>query len=124
MSKLTELLQKIIDGQTSIHDQLGAILTAVSHRGIGPNSSLTVAEWMTVEQAAQFAGVSTKTIRRAIRKGELAASNVRGSSRRPTWRIKRSDLEGFMKNNEARNVLPASSSKSGGKYQSRHFPDL
>jgi len=81
-------------------------------------------EWLSIREAATVASLSDKTIRRAIRKGELAATNVNNSVRRPTWRIRRSDLEGFMKANVAGHGLPATLPKVKGRYKSRHFPDL
>lgn len=81
-------------------------------------------EWLSIAAAAQVAQVSEKTIRRAVLRGRLNASNVGGSTRRPTWRIQRTDLDAFLKANVAGNGLPATPQKFKGRYKSRHFLDL
>jgi excisionase family DNA binding protein len=124
MKRVEHLLEKLVDGQGRMQEQLAAILTAVVKLNAQEDHPADGNEWLTITETARFAGVSEKTIRRSIGKGQLPASNVRGSSRRPTWRIKHTDLEEFLKKNEAGNVLPASLPISDGKYRSRHFRDL
>ncbi len=51
-------------------------------------------EWLTIEQAAQWLQVSTKTIRRYIEAGSLPAVNLGGRA----IRIRRQDLEAFLQN--------------------------
>ena len=53
-------------------------------------------ELYTVEQAAEYLKVSTKTVRRLIKANKLLASKVGGS-----WRIKKIDIENYL--NETRN---------------------
>ncbi|MBE5887059.1 MAG: helix-turn-helix domain-containing protein [Lachnospiraceae bacterium] len=48
-------------------------------------------ELYTVEQAAIYLKVSTKTIRRLIKNEKIIASKVGGR-----WRIKKSDIEGYL----------------------------
>lgn len=48
-------------------------------------------ELYTVEQAAIYLKVSTKTIRRLIKSGKIIASKVGGR-----WRIKNSDIEEYL----------------------------
>jgi excisionase family DNA binding protein len=56
-------------------------------------------EWMTVEQAAEWLQVSTKTIRRYIEGGSLPAVNLGGRA----IRIRRPDLEEWL---ETRRIEP------------------
>lgn len=53
------------------------------------------AEYLSIKRAATFTGLSQSHLRRAIRKGELPASN-QGSQTRPIWRIARRDLVSWM----------------------------
>jgi len=57
--------------------------------------------YLSIEQAASLTGLSTKHIRRAVKKGELACSNV-GGEKRPTYRIPRDAIEGWMRANRVR----------------------
>lgn len=62
-----------------------------------------MSEWFSVAEAATVAGVSPKTIRRAVRRGLLSASSP-GVSRQ--YRIRRSDLELFMRSGAKPTALP------------------
>ncbi len=53
---------------------------------------------LTVAQAAEYLKVCDKTVRRLIAKQELAASQV-GKA----WRIQKSDIEKYLKENSNRN---------------------
>lgn len=55
----------------------------------------TAAEWLSVAQVAEISGLSDTTVRRAIGRGELAASNM-GGERRPVWRIAQQELAAWM----------------------------
>jgi excisionase family DNA binding protein len=59
-------------------------------------------EWLTIEQAAGWLQVSTKTIRRYIEAGSLPAVNLGGRA----IRIRRKDLEAWL---ESRRVEPGGS---------------
>lgn len=48
------------------------------------------ARWLTIQDAADIAAVSTKTIRRRLRDGSLRGAMVGGQ-----WRIRQEDLERF-----------------------------
>ncbi len=56
-------------------------------------------EWLTVEQAAEWLQVSTKTIRRYIEAGSLTAVNLGGRA----IRIRRQDLDAWL---ESRRIEP------------------
>lgn len=62
----------------------------------GPASS---PEWLTIEQAAEWLQVSTKTIRRYIESGSLPAVNLGGRA----IRIRRQDLDAWL---ETRRIEP------------------
>lgn len=52
----------------------------------------------TVQQAAEFLGVTEEAVLSLIRRGELQASNIntRPNAQRPRWRILASDIGRFM----------------------------
>ena len=54
------------------------------------------APYLTIKRAAKVTILSESHLRRAVRSGDLPASNV-GSLAHPIWRIKREDIEGWMK---------------------------
>ena len=116
MSHLSDMLDDIAKRQQSIDEKLTAVLSHLRNN----KCESAEAEWISIKQAASLAGISETSIRRAIRRGQLKACNVGGSSRRPTWRIKRTDLQAFLETDAARSSPP----KPRGKYRSRHFSDL
>jgi excisionase family DNA binding protein len=69
-------------------------------------------EWLTIEQAADWLQVSTKTIRRYIEAGTLPAVNLGGRA----IRIRRQDLEAWL---ETRRIEPGISLRSLER-QERH----
>ena len=54
------------------------------------------APYLSIKRAANVTTLSESHLRRAVRSGDLPASNV-GSLAHPIWRIKREDIEGWMK---------------------------
>lgn len=66
-------------------------------------------EWLTIKGAAEVTAMSPRYIRRAVKRGELPASNC-GSVLRPCWRISRADITAFMDTKKAGTVaVPARS---------------
>lgn len=118
MSELIALLKQIAAGQAQTNDLLASLI------GDGGNLAQVPSEWLSITQAARVAGLSTKTIRRAIHKGELRATPTVPNAHRPTWRIARADLDFFMNANAVAGPVATASPKSNGKYRSRHFTDL
>jgi len=118
MSDLIALLKQIAAGQALTNDLLAQLVSNAK------NSTPPVGEWFSIAQAARITGLSTKTIRRAIRKGDLRATPTVPNARRPTWRIARTDLDAFMNANAVASPVATASQKSNGKYKSRHFTDL
>jgi excisionase family DNA binding protein len=58
-------------------------------------------EWFSVEEVAAIVGVSSKHIRRARKRGELAYSNLGGDGR-PTYRFRYGDVVAWMESKRAR----------------------
>lgn len=54
-------------------------------------------EWLTVAEAAHLIDVDQVTIRRAIKRSLLKASDVSLGDGRPKWRIRRKDFEKWLK---------------------------
>jgi len=80
----------------------------------------TTAENLSIKDAAHAMGISPTTIRRAVKNGELDAQNV-GNGKRPTWRIKKVDLEAWARKEKGGGELeppPTYCSEAGS---SRHF---
>lgn len=110
-----ELLRAVFVHVRSIDEKL-------SLPSLGPDG------WMTIAQAAQVAGVSEKTIRRAIKaedaKRKLTSFDISNSGR-PLYRISRSDLDVWMRENlggtESTPRPPVFRPSSGDK---DYFPDL
>ncbi len=69
-------------------------------------------EWFTIEQAAAWLQVSTKTIRRYIEAGSLPAVNLGGRA----IRIRRVDLEGWL---ETRRIEPGVSLRQQERLERR-----
>lgn len=118
MSELIDLLKQIAAGQAQTNVLLAQLV------GNANDPTPMAGEWLTIAQAAAVTGLSTKTIRRAIRKGDLRATPTVPNARRPTWRIARTDLDAFMNANAVASPVTTASQKPNGKYKSRHFADL
>ena len=54
---------------------------------------------LTVQQVAEYMQVSTETVRRWLRSGQLPGFNVGGTG---GWRVKREDLDTFIASKRAR----------------------
>jgi excisionase family DNA binding protein len=82
----------------------------------------SASEYLTIKTTAQTASLSSSHIRRAVRSGDLPASNV-GTADRPVYRIARKDLAEWMekKKGETLNVPPSSELKN---LIDRHLPGL
>jgi excisionase family DNA binding protein len=79
------------------------------------------ADYVSIKQAAKITELSGSHIRRAVRSGELPASNA-GTRQHPVWRIARTDLAGWMeKKKGGHNVPPKPKLK---ELVNRHLPDL
>lgn len=80
-------------GLERIEETLTRIDEAVSR--LVEHAQETCQGWLSIRQAASITGLSTSHVRRAVRRGELAASNV-GSGGHAIWRIARADLASWM----------------------------
>ena len=78
-------------------------------------------DYYSVQGAATSTGLSESHIRRAVRAGELPASNL-GSSLRPAWRIARKDLADWMEKKKGGHGVPPKSKLK--ELMQRHLPDL
>jgi excisionase family DNA binding protein len=118
MSELIALLKQIAASQARTNELLAKLIGNSTAPAEGPS------EWLSITQAARMAGLSTKTIRRAIQKGALRATPTVPNARRPTWRIARPDFDSFMNANAVASPVTTALQKSSGTYKSRHFADL
>lgn len=77
---------------------------------------------LSISDVSRVAAISDSHVRRAIRKGDLPASNV-GTISRPLWRIARSDLDAWLegKKGGTSTVPPRSTLQS---LIDRHLPGL
>jgi len=80
----------------------------------------TSTEYLSIKDAAHAVGISPTTIRRAVKTGELDAKNV-GNGKRPTWRIKKTDLETWAKKEKGGSELEPPPMYHTEAEQSRHF---
>lgn len=80
-------------------------------------------EWFTVKHAAATTSLSVTTIRRAILRGELQASNI-GSTKRPTWRISRTDLNEWMERKKGETAVAIPPHSEMSSLVDRHLPGL
>jgi excisionase family DNA binding protein len=87
----------------------------VCHTGPNPNA------WLSVRQCASFSGISETTLRRAIHSGALRSHLVGLGKRRPTYRIKESDLVAFLNGNVAEAKTPPAMPTARVRKKSRHF---
>lgn len=78
-------------------------------------------EWLSIKAAAQMTGLSQSHIRRAVKSGRLAASNV-GSEFHPIWRISRADLRVWMLEQRIENRIPPRAELQ--ELVRKHLPDL
>ena len=88
----------------------------------GPGSLLSGLDYLTIRSVAETTQLSESHIRRAIRRGDLPASNV-GTPAHPIWRISRKDLVEWMdrKKGGTSKVPPKSSLTALVK---RHLPGI
>src|SRR5689334_582855 len=77
------LVGEWVDEQRELREQLEEIKAAILKAR---------QEWFSVKGVAALTGLSTKRIRRAIKRGELVVSNA-GSDNRALYRIGRQDIE-------------------------------
>lgn len=80
------------------------------------------APYLSIKRAAKVTSLSESHLRRAVRSGDLTASNV-GSPAHPIWRIKRDDLEGWMKRRSGGNPKVPPDSHMNDLIK-RHLPRL
>ena len=80
----------------------------------------TVPAYLSIEHASQLTDLSPDTIRRAVLRGELIASN-KGSGKRPLYRIPRDELDRWMRSMSA-SAIPSQSALSAKV--KRYFPAL
>lgn len=80
-----------------------------------------VADYYSIKQAVGSTGLSESHIRRAVRSGELPASNL-GSSLRPLWRIARKDLDVWMEKKKGGHGIPPKPEMK--RLVKRHLPGL
>lgn len=116
--ELLPILEQILANQAQTKDILAKLLDRTETPAHSPS------EWLSINEVSRLTGLSTKTIRRVIRKGALRASVIASDARRPTWRIARADLDTFMNSNTVGAPAPTASQKPKGRYKSRHFADL
>jgi len=64
--------------------------------------SLQVADWLTIEHAALVCDCSYDTIKRAVDRGELPASDIGNGEKKAAHRIARSHLKAWMERNRGR----------------------
>ncbi len=84
---------ELLDLLTEIRDLLRA------QQQLPPSSASSdkpPGEYLSIDQAATLSGLASVTLRRLVRSGTLAATNVGVGARRPTWRIRRQDLESYL----------------------------
>lgn len=63
------------------------------------------AQLMTVTEATKYLGLSRGTFEKLLYEGALPAINLRSpQSRRNNWRIRKADLEAFLKSRQIRPV--------------------
>ena len=79
-------------------------------------------EWLSISQAAAVTGLSTSHVRRAVRSGQLTASNT-GTRDRPVWRIARRDLDAWMRRRVGGTGILPTAAKITVNKKSRHFDD-
>lgn len=105
---------KLDERLSSIQDDLARLV----RRG-GPDNP----GYLTIEQVASWTNLSDSHVRRAIRGGDLPASN-QGSDSNPTWRIALEDVKGWMlrKKGGDRKVVPPKSELDD--LIRRHLPGL
>ncbi|MFN3192683.1 MAG: helix-turn-helix domain-containing protein [Aureliella sp.] len=75
----------------------------------------------TVEQAADFLQVTQETVLGYIKSGELPASNVGRSFRRPRWRILESDIGLFLANRRRQELEPDERKPRSKKTQAKDY---
>lgn len=73
-------------------------------------------QYLSVKEAATYAGVGEITIRRAIKSGLLTAYNRSLGAGRANWGIDLDDLDAFLKRNPAKKpqIVPRSRRKESG----------
>ncbi len=84
-----QLFRQLLDQQEEIIGRLDRLETK------------TIQEYLSVEQTAATVGVSTKHVRRAMKRGELPYSNI-GTNQRATYRIARHDIQTWMESKRVR----------------------
>lgn len=82
---------------------------SIQQKTLAPKS---LDDWLKVIEAAAELATTEHTVLAHIHSGELAAVNIaRPGSSRPSWRIRRSDLEAFLTRRRA--VQPLEESVAG-----------
>src|SRR4051812_38445995 len=109
--------------QARFLELLESINTGVWRMAEMPRTSTTTA--LTIRDAAERAGVSQTTIRRAIHtpedKDRLAASNVALGKSKPSYRIRPADLEAWLTRQAGGSQPPPARPATRVAPASRHF---
>jgi excisionase family DNA binding protein len=80
-------------------------------------------EWLSIRQAAAVTGLSDTHVRRAVKKGELPASNA-GTTGHPIWRIARLDLAQWMERRKGETAAAVPPKSELSDLIERHLPGL
>lgn len=102
----------------TLREVLNRIVFAVE--SIDRRLSQDQAEYLSIQQAAEFSSLSATKIRRAIKSRQLPASDI-GTAAHPHYRIAKTDLYSWMEKNKGGNPVPPKSELAG--LVKRYFPD-
>lgn len=112
-------VEEIADRLADVISRLDRIEKALGRLGPRPPGT---PEYLTVAQAAAAASVSPSHVRRALRRGELPASNV-GTDPHPQWRIAPADLTAWVERRKGGTPAVPPGSEMGDLIR-RHLPGL
>ena len=96
---------------------------ATAERRLSAVENRADADYLSIKDAAALTGLSSTTIRRAIKSSTLPASDL-GTLAHSHYRIARSDLTAWMEKNRGGNNVPPQPQRIKRKVKSRYFDEM
>lgn len=109
-----------LSGEVVDADRIASRLESTTS-GTSQRAGRGASKWYGIEEAASLSGRSVSTIRRDIKAGTLPAHVIGRGRRRPSYRIRRTDLKAYIQAGRAEPPDPPAVPTTPVRKKSRHF---
>ena len=122
-NRLVPLMRACLELLAEIQVAVADLRRLIEAQPPDANSGDLAREYISIKGAAALSGLSEKTIRRAIHKGSLPASDV-GTDDLPHYRIAKADFSAWMDRRKGGAGAPPEIPIHRRKIKSRHFGEI